>query len=282
MVQRNKKVGVDTMELSQYYHIIRESKPKLKFCEWFDDRSTIWNFTRHSHPYIELMYFFEGKGKLEVSGTQMSISLFDAVVYPAGWEHQEDLVSERRREIICLWIDLPGLKLDAPMHLHDMDNTLNHVFRMLYQEAKRANPEPLLLEHQMKLLLTMLLRNQSEAKAREGTLAYVLQYIHTHFAEHITLDELAALEHISKSYLSRQFKQQTGMTVVAYINQLRIETAKRLLTGSDMSVNEIAYQIGFESPKYFYRTFKKLTDESPASFRRQYKNKQEPLAVIHK
>lgn len=282
MVQRNKKAGAGTLELSKYYNIIRESRPKLKFCERFDDRSTIWNFSRHSHPYIELMYFFEGKGKLEVSGTQMSISMFDTVVYPAGWEHQEDLVSERRREIICLWIDLPELELDIPMHLHDMDNTLNHVFQMIYREAKRDHPEQQLLEHQMKLLLTMLLRNQSEIKAREGVLAYVLQYIHTHFAERVTLDELAALEHISKSYLSRQFKQQTGMTVVAYINQLRIETAKRLLTGSDMSVNEIAYQVGFESPKYFYRTFKKLADESPASFRRRYKNKQKPLSVISK
>jgi len=260
------------MELSKYYNIIRDGRPKLKFCEWFDDRSDLWNFSRHSHPYIELMYFCEGKGRLEVSGTQMSISLFDSVVFPARWEHQEEPASERRREIICLWIDLPELELDMPMHMHDKDNMLNHLFKMIYAEAKRENPEPLLLEHMIKLLLTMLLRNQSEIKAREGALAYVLQYIHSHFAEHITLEELAALEHISKSYLSRQFKQQTGMTVVAYINQLRIETAKRLLIGSEMSVNEIAYQVGFESPKYFYRTFKKLTDESPASFRRQYKN----------
>ena len=282
MVQRNKKAGEGTMELSKYYNIIRNGRPKLKFCERFDDQSTIWNFARHSHPYIELMYFFEGKGKLEVSGTQMSISLFDTVVYPAGWPHQEDLVSERRREIICLWVDFPELELDMPMHLHDMDNTLNHVFQMIYREAKRSNPEPQLLEHQIKLLLTMLLRNQSEIKAQEGTLAYVLQYIHVHFAERVTLDELAALEHISKSYLSRQFKQQTGMTVVAYMNQFRIETAKRLLTGSEMSVNEIAYQVGFESPKYFYRTFKKLTDESPASFRRHYKNEQDSLTVVSK
>ena len=100
----------------------------------------------------------------------------------------------------------------------------------------------------------------------------MLQYIHTHYAEPITLDQLASLEHISKSYLSRLFKQQTGQTVIAYINSLRIETAKRLLTATRANVNEIAYQVGFESPKYFYRAFRTLTGDTPAGFRRRYQN----------
>lgn len=258
------------MELDKSYKIIREAQPELRFCEEFDDNSVIWNYSRHSHPYIELMYFLEGKGKLEVSGTQMSISLFDIVVYPARWEHQEDAASEKRRKVICLWIELPELELDAPIQLHDEDNLLGHLFEMILCETKREHPEPMLIEQEMKTLLTMLLRNQSEVKMREGSLAYVIQYIHAHSAERITLEQLAQLEHISKSYLSRQFKRQTGMTVIAYLNQLRIEKAKRMLTGSELTVNEIAYQAGFESPKYFYRIFRALTGESPAGFRREY------------
>ena len=125
-------------------------------------------------------------------------------------------------------------------------------------------------EYALKLLLTCVLRGHSEAMAHELAPAYALQYIHAHYTEHITLDQLAALEHISKSYLSRQFRQRTGMTVIAYVNRLRIEAAKRLLTASDKGVNESAYQVGFESPKYFYRTFRNLTGVSPAAFRRQY------------
>ena len=143
---------------------------------------------------------------------------------------------------------------------------------MIYREAKRDNPEPILLEHALKTLLIMLLRNQSEAKDAEGALVYVLQYIHSHYMEQITLERLADMEHISKSYLSRQFKRQTGMTVITYVNQLRVEAAKHLLIGSQMRVNEIAYQVGFESPKYFYRMFKALTGDSPAAFRRKYRS----------
>ena len=73
--------------------------------------------------------------------------------------------------------------------------------------------------------------------------------------------------------LHRRFKQQTGMTVIAYVNRLRTETAKRLLTATDHSVSEIAYQVGFESPKYFCRTFRNQTGESPAAFRKRRERK---------
>lgn len=259
------------MLLDDYYNIIQNSRPKLKFCEHFDDTSPAWNFSRHNHPYIELMYFFEGKGNLEVSGTRMSVSLFDTVVYPAHWEHQEEVVSEKKREIICLWIDLPELELKESIQLKDRDNTLSQIFRLIYLEAKREEPEPLLLEYEMKLLLTLILRNNSENKDHKDELANALQYIHTHFTRKISLEQLADLEHISKSYLSRRFKKHTGMTVITYINHLRIQTAKQLLISTSLSVKEIAYQAGFESAKYFIRTFKALAGESPSSFRNRYK-----------
>ena len=266
------KDGDFLLKLDEYYRIISEARPKLRFCERFDETSGLWNFSRHNHPYIELLYFLDGKGKLEVSGRQMSISLFDTVVYPIGWEHQEEATAEKRREIICFWVDLPELKLEEPILLHDRDNDMSQIFLSLYREAKREVPEPLLIEYGIKYLLTKILRDQSENQFRGEFLTCVLQYIHNHFAEKITLDDLASLEHISKSYLCRQFKQQTGMTVVAYINNLRIETAKRMLLGSAMSVSEIAYEVGFESPKYFYRAFKALVGESPAGFCKKYRS----------
>ena len=260
------------MNLEENYKIIQDGHPRLRFCEQFDDTSSIWNYSRHSHPYLELMYFLEGKGNITVSDKHLSISLFDTVVYPAWWAHQEDAVSERRRRIICLWVDLPELTLDAPLQVRDEGDALGDVFRLVYREAKREPQDAAVLEYSLKLLLTLVLRSQAEARLQEGHLAVVLQYIHTYYTERITLDDLAELEHISKSYLSRLFKKRTGMTVVEYVNHLRLDAARRLLVGTAQGVNEIAYQTGFESPKYFYRTFKTAFGESPASFRKRYKN----------
>ena len=64
--------------------------------------------------------------------------------------------------------------------------------------------------------------------------------------------------------------RSTGMSVIRYVNRLRVEASKRLLIGSKLRVNEIAYQVGFESPKYFYRVFKAAAGASPAAFRKSY------------
>jgi len=259
------------VKLTEYYDIIQQSCPKLHFCERFHETDELWNHARHSHPYIELMYFMDGKGRLEVSGQQLSISLFDTIVYPAGWSHSEEDSPEKQREVICLWVELPELKLQEPIQLHDRNNQIGTLFRMIHEESKNPNAIPQLQEYGIKALLTILLRDRSESPLQEEFLTCVLQYIHNHFAEKITLDDLAALEHISISYLCRQFKRQTGMTVITYINNLRIDTAKRLLLSTNFSVNEIAYQVGFESPKYFYRAFKSVVGDSPAAFCREYR-----------
>ncbi len=265
--------GAGKIALEEQYRIIAASKPALKYCEWFDEDSNMWNFSRHTHPYHELLYYVAGKGDVDVSGTNISFSLYDTVIYPAYHEHQDKRIPESRREIICMWIDMPELVFEGPMRIRDRNGVLLSAFQFLYREAKRENPEPQLLEYSMKLLMMLVLREYAEITAGGGVqlLDYALGYIRIHYTERITLDQLAELEHISTSYLSRKFKQRTGKSVIAYINALRIERSKQYLMASALDVNEIAYQVGFDSPKYFHRVFKALTGESPASFRKRYK-----------
>lgn len=260
------------MELEKAYEIIRNSKPKLRFCEWFDEDSSIWNFELHSHPYHELIYYMEGKGDADVSGTNLTFSLYDTTVYPAHQKHRDKRTPERPREIICLWIDMPELVLEEPIRLHERDSILGNAFRLVYQEGKREKQDPLLLEYAIKALMLIVLREAKEAVEGNRMLDCAMEYIKNHYAEKISLDKLAGLEHISKSYLSRKFKGRTGYSVVSYINRLRIERAKQFLMMSNLSMDEIAYQVGFASPKYFHRVFKEMIGESPAGFRRQFKS----------
>lgn len=269
------------MNAEEAYQIIDEGHPRLRFCERFDDASTLWNYARHSHPYIELMYFIEGRGDITVSDTapvvtdtKLTISLFDTVVYPANWAHQEEAVPERRREIICLWVELPALVVGAPIQVQDKDGELRGIFEYLHREAKREQPRADLLEYGLKILLIHILRLNEQAR-EGGHLTVVLQYMQTRYGERTSLDELAGLVHISKSYLSRLFKREMGMTVVEYMNRLRVSAAKRLLVSTNLGVNEIAYQVGYESPKYFFRTFKAVTGESPVHFRKRNESKRE-------
>lgn len=92
-------------------------------------------------------------------------------------------------------------------------------------------------------------------------------YIQTHFRENINREDVAAIAYITPNYLSKQFRNKKGMNLREYINQLRIEEAKRLLLTTDLSVSEVAGMSGYENISYFSTVFRKYTGMSPIDWR---------------
>ena len=258
-------------DLTEYYEIIHHSSPKLMYCEHFDEKSEKWDFSRHSHPYIELIFFLEGKAYLEVGGQTLKTTLYDTSVYPAQMEHMDGMSSERSREIICLWVDIPELVLPEPIILHEHGGILKSMFQTIYTLGNAPDQVPRQIEYALKVLLMEVLHEAYQGDENPDRANAVVPYIQEHFTEKITLEELARLENISVSYLTRRFKETTGVTIISYINSLRVERAKELLLMTDLTITEIADQVGFESSKYFHRVFKKETGESPSSFRKTYR-----------
>lgn len=83
----------------------------------------------------------------------------------------------------------------------------------------------------------------------------------------IAPEELAERLHVSYSWLRRIFKQYTGFAPSQYILEMRIQRSKELLTNTDMTSQEVAYDTGFESPDYFCTIFKKKAGMSPIKYR---------------
>lgn len=92
-------------------------------------------------------------------------------------------------------------------------------------------------------------------------------YISQNFHTNITLENVAGHVHLHPSYFSTMFKQSTGSSFKEYINMVRIEESKRLLTNTDFSIIDIAIAIGFEDQSYFSKVFKKYTGMTPKQFR---------------
>lgn len=86
-----------------------------------------------------------------------------------------------------------------------------------------------------------------------------IAYMKENYASNITLEEIAGHVEISRSYLSMLFKQETGINLVTYLNQYRIERGKKLLATTNYKIYEIADAIGFGSPYYFSKVFKEIT-----------------------
>ncbi|MGI6168485.1 MAG: AraC family transcriptional regulator [Christensenellales bacterium] len=95
----------------------------------------------------------------------------------------------------------------------------------------------------------------------------VMEIIKNEYNTKLTLDELAGRVYLSKSYLSSIFKNETGMNITSYINQVRIEKSKEMLALPSLSLAEIAYNCCFEDQSYFSKVFKKYVGVTPKRYR---------------
>jgi AraC family transcriptional regulator of arabinose operon len=93
-------------------------------------------------------------------------------------------------------------------------------------------------------------------------------FMQDHLSTTLALDNIAQVVHLSTSFFSRKFKQDTGYAPIEYFNHLRIQKACQLLHFSDLRINEVAAQLGIDDPFYFSRLFKKQMGVSPVEYRK--------------
>jgi two-component system, response regulator YesN len=94
-----------------------------------------------------------------------------------------------------------------------------------------------------------------------------MKYVGEHYGEDIGYKDVAKEVFVSPSYFLSLFKRETGRTFVDYLTEVRIERAKILLSTTEKSITEIAYEIGFNNSNYFSSTFKKLAGTTAKEFR---------------
>ncbi|QJB31935.1 helix-turn-helix transcriptional regulator [Chitinophaga oryzae] len=96
-----------------------------------------------------------------------------------------------------------------------------------------------------------------------------LHYIRTHLDRPISVDTLAESCFLTKDHFIRLFKKDMGSTPGKYIQEQKIEKARRMIMTRDIPVKDLAYSLGFENDAYFNRFFKKMTGENPGSYKKK-------------
>ena len=94
-----------------------------------------------------------------------------------------------------------------------------------------------------------------------------LKIINKEYMKGLTLEDLAKKLHLSKNYLCSLFKEETGFTFCQYLNTLKTNKAKKLLTEDKKSLEYISYECGFSSQAHFTMTFKKYTGKTPKEYK---------------
>ena len=97
----------------------------------------------------------------------------------------------------------------------------------------------------------------------------VKRYIDRHYAEDVTLSNVASVACLEEKYFSSFFHKKTGVRFVDFLSYVRVEHAKRLLSRNDLSVSQVATTVGYHNRRTLERAFKKWTGITPTQFRAQ-------------
>jgi AraC-like DNA-binding protein len=138
--------------------------------------------------------------------------------------------------------------------------------------AEKVNYQSLI---KLQLLELLVLISQQSSRAlkksrKKDIVKYINLFLKQHYTQEISLSLLANEVHLNKTYLSRIFKEETGMRVMELLLQQRIQAASDALINSKATISEVCYNSGFNDLSYFYRAFKKSQGLNPGDYRKKF------------
>ena len=230
-------------------------------------------FEPHLHYELEIIALFRGRVSLTVGGKDYSMSEGDMLIVFPNTVHSystEDEVDVGK--FIFSPEALPELrdvfKSSAPRDpiISRCDELVALSKEILLSFEKSSD----VVKKAYLLLLTGKLLERCRPESRVGfdgdTLNAILDYCQKNYRAGIKQKDVAAALHVSESYVSHVFSAKMDINFCKYINILRVGEAARLLSESNKSITEIAYECGFSSQSYFSYAFKRCKGVTPREF----------------
>ncbi len=115
-----------------------------------------------------------------------------------------------------------------------------------------------------------LISSQESEEQEERVITGITRYLQENLSEEISLSLLSDTFHLNAQYISQLFKNEIGVGFLAYLTNIRMEKAKKLLLSTDFSVSEIAGQVGYGDYRVFTKVFKKTEGITPTQYKREF------------
>lgn len=177
------------------------------------------------------------------------------------------------RSIYEKYIERGGLPVISPEDIELYSQPLNDIQSLANSDDYIKDMK---INEKIASLLTLIMseswhpENNIKKGSKRQSLYHIKNYLDEHYMDHISLDFLSEQFFINKYYLSRVFKEQFDVTILSYLDQIRISQAKHLLRFSTMTIEEIGHNVGIPDPGYFNRVFKKVEGNTPGEYRKQW------------
>lgn len=236
----------------------------------------------HRHDHLEIYLLEQGQRDHLSGGEVHRMRAPEAIIFPPGDEHYSwsppglpfrRVVVYARPEAVLYPHALEAVSRAARV-VRPTEAGLAAVRalvdQLLYTQEELGERSQDEMRLQLTQLLLLLDRQQdvdSASAARETRIVRVVRRLHERYREHVDLSELAEEFFVSRHHLSREFRRHTGTTVISYVNDLRIDQARRLLVETEHPIGHIAEEVGFTTVTHFNRVFRERTGCTPRSIR---------------
>lgn len=237
----------------------------------------------HVHRRHEIYYIVKGKTKYVVGGEIYTVEEGGVAFTPKSTYHMTECGAHLNTERYLISFD--EAVFDEITHPILDELSTNYVttipinkreeLERLFASLERASEltGPLAEAEKKILVLSVLLyvcRNSRRCEPHivgsEKLIHSVSEYVRSHYSEDINLYSLAKKFSLSESYLSRKFKDLTGVGVNEYLTFIRIMNAERILMEGKYSITDVSAKVGFNDPNYFSTVFKRIKGVSPLKF----------------
>lgn len=256
----------------------------------------------HQHEFLELVYITKGRAMHTINGVGTIVKKGDYFIVNYGSAHKYTLIGNESFDLINVLFK-PELIDKSLKHCRSFSDLINHyLIRISYTSLEKKPTDVIFHDNDLTIyeliarmqreynskkpgyvellrcllieiiICTMRTISKSQEKFIENDFSSrIKEYIEKNYMKPITLNDMSKELNFTPSYISRKFKQETGLTFIEYIQRKRMEQSGRLIANTDKKISEIAELAGYRDIKFFNKIFKKQWGMTPNKFRQIYR-----------
>lgn len=240
----------------------------------------------HYHDFFELYFLESGTRHTIIQNNLYTLKAGEFAIFPPRVMHHSygDANVPFKRILIYFWPNTISSERVLQYFSHStsvfsVDSTerssIHRLMEMIYAEQESnglCSQEYINTLLNLLLLIIMRRTQKIEETTSNNVITDVIQYIHEHYWEDLTINHLSQHFFLSSYYLCRKFKKTTGNTIIQYLNTTRILNAQKMMLETDKNFTQISKETGFSNLTHFNRVFKNVTGMTPSENKRRNKD----------
>ena len=246
----------------------------------------------HWHEELELVYSIRGNNNHYINGEHYVVSPGQLVVVNSDFVHsivpQEEIYQDSALKAVVIiiskaFLDVNFAQYERIYFTNESRNTTDEMDRLIMEIllcADGTTDEPGIMLHRNAMIMellyhlcrTRIVRRESvdrtQTQQSVEKIKEIVTYIETHYAEHLSREQVAAEFYLSPNYFSTYFKKYVGRSFIQYLTDFRVEKARNLLLNTDRSVGQIAEECGFTDDRSLIVAFRQKFHNTPLQYRK--------------